>query len=113
MYLDCCGKSRARDARPPEICPLFCVPRTSLARPVGPVCAEGTRGAMMGEHGLLSHSLLALDRGRAQPDGATRPAGSSTATEPCDLLAVEIEAQANPNPNPIPDPNPDPIPNRL
>ena len=46
---------------------------------------------MMGEHGFLSHSLLALDRGRAQPDGATRPAGSSTATEQCDLMAVEIE----------------------
>ena len=136
MYLDCGGKSRARGARPPAAgrCStrhwsggnlrtgtprskiLSAVLRPpdvlSLARPV--LCEhEGTHDAMMGEHGFLSHSLLALDRGRAQPDGTTRPAGSSTATEPCDLLAVEIEAQANPNPSRIPDPNPNPIPNRL
>ena len=48
---------------------------------------------MMGEHGFLPHSLLALGRGRAQQrDSATRPAGSSTATEQCDLMAVDIEA---------------------
>ena len=50
----------------------------------------------MGEHGFLSHSLLALDRGRAQPDGATRPAGSSTATEQCDLMAVDEAVGAAP-----------------
>ena len=46
---------------------------------------------MLGEHGFLSHSLLSPSK-RA---GATRAAGSSTATEQCDLRAVEIETDAS------------------
>tara|TARA_B100000795_G_C22446539_1_gene304023 strand:- start:287 stop:475 length:189 start_codon:yes stop_codon:yes gene_type:complete len=42
---------------------------------------------MLGEHGFLSRSLLSPSK-RA---GATRAAGSSTATEQCDLRTVETE----------------------
>ena len=71
---------------------LFVYPLLVVLPRVSHLALVGTGRSMMGEHGFLSHSLLALGRGRAQRDGATLPAGSSTATEQCDLTAVEIEA---------------------